>query len=87
MPSTEILGLIAGLIATSASLPQAWKIIRTRSAGDVSLTMFLMALCGSVLWLIYGYLEEAPSIMFWNMVAILQFTFIIALKLRHTGKT
>lgn len=83
MPPTEWLGLIAGLIGTCASLPQAVKIIRTRSAKDVSLTMFVMALCGSCLWGLYGYLEASPSIMFWNAFAVIQFSLIIGLKLRH----
>ncbi len=80
----ELLGLVAGLFGTFASAPQAIKIIRTRQARDVSLTMFLMAFTGSVLWGIYGWLEQAPSIMFWNAVAILMFSVIIWLKLRHS---
>lgn len=79
----ELLGLVAGLFGTFASAPQAIKIIRTRQARDVSLTMFLMAFTGSVLWGIYGWLEQAPSIMFWNAIAVLMFSAIIWLKLRH----
>lgn len=81
---TEWLGLVAGLVATCAALPQAIKIIRTRRADDVSLTMFLLALTGAVLWAIYGWLEQAPSIIFWNIFAMIQFSIIIALKVRHT---
>ncbi|MDP3459648.1 MAG: SemiSWEET family transporter [Hyphomonas sp.] len=80
----ELLGLVAGLFGTFASAPQAIKIIRTRQARDVSLTMFLMALTGSVLWGIYGWLVQAPSIVFWNAVAIIMFSTIIWLKLRHS---
>ena len=80
----ELLGLVAGLFGTFASAPQAIKIIRTRQARDVSLTMFLMAFTGSVLWGIYGWLEQAPSIVFWNAIAVLMFSAIIWLKLRHT---
>ncbi|MEM7491836.1 MAG: SemiSWEET family transporter [Pseudomonadota bacterium] len=81
---TEWLGLIAGLVATCAALPQAIKIIRTRRADDISLTMFLMALLGAILWATYGWLESAPSIIFWNIFAIIQFSVIIILKLKHT---
>lgn len=80
----ELLGLVAGLFGTFASAPQAIKIIRTRQARDVSLTMFLMAFTGAVLWGIYGWLEQAPSIVFWNGVAVLMFSVIIWLKLRHS---
>jgi MtN3 and saliva related transmembrane protein len=79
----EILGLIAGAFGTLASVPQAIKIIRTRSAEDVSLMMFLLAMTGCVLWGIYGWLKGAGSIIFWNGVAFVQFSAIIALKLHH----
>lgn len=81
----EILGLIAGAFGTLASLPQAIKIIRTRSAEDLSLMMFVLAMTGCVLWGIYGWMKGADSIIFWNGVAFVQFSAIIALKLYHSG--
>jgi MtN3 and saliva related transmembrane protein len=84
--AVESLGLFAGVISTFASAPQLIKILRTRSARDVSLTMFLMALAGCVLWGLYGWLKHAPSIVFWNAVGFCLFTVIIALKLRHSGE-
>lgn len=82
----ELLGMAAGLVSTFASAPQLVKIIRTKSAQDVSLTMFIMALCGTVMWGAYGWLKSAPSIVFWNGVGFLLFVAIIALKLRHSKK-
>lgn len=79
----ELLGLIAGFFGTFASAPQAIKIWRTKSAQDVSLSMFVMALVGSVLWGAYGVAKGLPSVVFWNGVAICQFLLVIALKLRH----
>ncbi len=81
--AVEALGLVAGFFGTFAALPQAVKIVRTRSAADVSLAMFVMALTGSVLWGAYGWLKDAPSIMFWNAIAIVQMSVIVGLKLRH----
>ncbi|MFN4024558.1 MAG: SemiSWEET family sugar transporter [Hyphomonas sp.] len=83
----EVLGLVAGLFGTFASAPQAIKIIRTRQARDVSLSMFLMALTGAVLWGFYGWLQGAFSIVFWNGVALINFSVIIWLKLRHSHET
>jgi MtN3 and saliva related transmembrane protein len=82
----EALGLIAGFFGTFASAPQAVKIMRTKSAQDVSLTMFVMALAGSVLWAGYGVLKGLPSVVFWNAVAICQFMLVIGLKVRHGGR-
>jgi uncharacterized protein with PQ loop repeat len=58
----EILGLVAGAFGTLASLPQAIKIVRTRSAEDVSLMMFLLAMTGCVLWGIYGWQKGAVGL-------------------------
>jgi MtN3 and saliva related transmembrane protein len=79
----EALGLVAGFFGTFASAPQAAKIIRTKSAQDVSLAMFVMALAGSVLWAGYGLMKGLPSVVFWNAVAICQFALVIGLKIRH----
>jgi MtN3 and saliva related transmembrane protein len=82
----ESLGLVAGLFGAFAPTLQAIKILRTRSAADVSLAMFVVALIGSVLWLVYGLLKGAPSIVFWNAVAIAMFSVIVWLKFRFAGK-
>lgn len=79
----ELLGLVAGLVSTLASAPQLWKIIATKRADDVSLTMFVMALVGTVLWSAYGFAKGAYSIVFWNAVGFVLFIAVITLKLRH----
>jgi MtN3 and saliva related transmembrane protein len=79
MDPVEALGVIAGFFGTFASAPQALKIWRTKSAHDVSLTMFLMALAGSIVWAAYGWFRGSPSIVFWNAIAILQFALVISL--------
>lgn len=84
--SIELLGLLAGLFGTFAAAPQAVKIIQTRQARDVSLTTYLMAMTGGVLWGLYGWLSGAPSIVFWNGVSLLMCASIIWLKLRHSGE-
>lgn len=82
----EVLGLAAGIVSTSAALPQLVKIIRTRRAADVSLAMFVIALAGAVMWLAYGLLKPAPSIVFWNIVGALQMSVIVAVKLLHDSR-
>ena len=82
--SVEVLGLGAGVVSTLASAPQLIKIIRTKSAQDVSLAMFVMAMFGTLLWGTYGWLKGAPSIIVWNAVGFLLFGAIVYLKLRHS---
>lgn len=84
--AVELLGLVAGLFGTFAAAPQAVKIIQTRQARDVSLTTYLMAMTGGVLWGIYGWFSGAPSIVFWNVISLMMCAAIIWLKLHHTTR-
>jgi MtN3 and saliva related transmembrane protein len=84
--SVEALGFVAGLFGTFASLPQLIKVIRTRSAKDVSLEMFVMAGIGAVLWGVYGWMKELPSIVLWNGVAALLIGANISCKLIFSRK-
>ncbi|KAF0178095.1 MAG: hypothetical protein IV086_18230 [Hyphomonadaceae bacterium] len=81
----EGLGFVAGLFGTFAAAPQGLKILHTRSARDISLATYLLALVGAALWGAYGFLADSPAIMFWNAVSALLSASIIALKIRHSG--
>ena len=82
----ELLGLVAGAFGTFAVAPQAVKIIQTKQARDISLTTYLMAMTGGILWGLYGWFEGSLSIVFWNGVSLLMCASIIWLKLRHSGE-
>jgi MtN3 and saliva related transmembrane protein len=83
--AVEGLGFVAGLFGTFAVAPQAVKILRTRSARDLSLATYLLTLTGAALWFGYGFLAGSPAIMFWNAVSAALNGAIIALKIRHSG--
>ncbi|MES1197638.1 MAG: SemiSWEET family transporter [Pseudomonadota bacterium] len=78
--TTELLGLLAGFIGAFAYAPQAVKIWREKSARDVSALTYSMVLAGNILWMGYGLLRGAPSIVIWNLVAAAIATFVLTLK-------
>lgn len=81
IPPIEILGFIAGFFGSFSSLPQSYKIIKTRDASTVSLPTFLMLFLAFSLWMIYGIFVGAVSIIFWNAIASLLALITIYLKL------
>jgi MtN3 and saliva related transmembrane protein len=83
--STEALGLVAGFIGAFAFAPQAFKIIRDRDAANVSALTYTMVLAGALLWLAYGVLRAAPSIVIWNLVAAALAGIVLTLKLRGSS--
>lgn len=59
----KLIGFAAATCTTVAYAPQFIKVLKTRSARDISLGMFLVMVLGLALWLIYGLLSgDAPLI-------------------------
>lgn len=77
------IGLIAGLLTTTAFIPQVLKIYRTKSGKDVSGRMFSILSAGIVLWLIYGILVRSVPLILTNAVTLVLSLAIIALKIRY----
>ena len=51
-----LIGLIAGLLTSIASLPQVFKTWKSRHARDLSIWQPVLLSAGVALWLIYGIL-------------------------------
>jgi len=64
--TVEIIGLVAGTITSVTFLPQVTRIWKTRSAKDVSLTMLLLLLLGTSIWITYGLLRNDTAIIYTN---------------------
>lgn len=80
---TEAVGVVAGVLTTVAFVPQAWKTLRTRSAGDFALPMLLLFCLGLALWLAYGLLRAAPGLILANSVTLALALAILWVKLRE----
>jgi len=50
----NIIGFTAAFFISINLLPQIWKSIKTKEVEDLSLSMILIVLAGSILWLAYG---------------------------------
>ncbi len=79
----EYLGYAAGLLTSFGLLPQAYRMIRTRQARDVSLSWAIATTIGVSLWFCYGLVKQSPSIITANGITLLQLCIILALKIRH----
>ena len=82
-PMIDGIGLIAGLLTTTAFIPQVWKIYRTKSGKDISARMFSLFSAGLVLWLIYGILLRSMPLILSNVVTLVLSLTIIVLKIRY----
>jgi len=79
MDYIRLLGFAAGTIGVMAFVPQAVKVLRSRSTHDLSLPSYLLMAAGSVLWAAYGFLQQDLPIILPNIVIlVLQLTIIWA---------
>ncbi|WP_028137957.1 SemiSWEET transporter [Bradyrhizobium japonicum] len=79
----KLIGFAAATCTTVAYAPQAIKVWKTRSTGDISLGMFLVMVLGLALWLIYGLLSGDGPLIASNAVTMVLAGGILVMKLRY----
>lgn len=77
-----MVGLMAGTLTTISFLPQALKTWRSKSAKDISLTMFLCFCVGVILWIIYGFFIMDIPVLLTNLVTLILAGSILFFKLK-----
>jgi MtN3 and saliva related transmembrane protein len=82
-PTVEFLGFVAAFCTTAAFVPQLVRVLRMRSARDVSLPTFVMFSVGVFLWLLYGFYIGSKPVIASNGVTLLLSVSILILKLRY----
>jgi MtN3 and saliva related transmembrane protein len=78
-------GTVAGFLSVIAFVPQAWRIVRRKSAADVSLAMYLTLIAASALWMYYAWTLGSMPLFFANLVIGVIAVLIALLKIRHGG--
>ena len=79
----DLLGYCAATLTTIAFIPQVLKTIKTKSAKDVSIGMFVSFTIGVFLWILYGLVTNNKPIWISNFIILgLSITQII-LKLKY----
>ncbi|BAQ66910.1 SemiSWEET transporter [Geminocystis sp. NIES-3709] len=83
MELVTIIGLMAGSLTTISFLPQVIKTWRSKSAKDISLSMFLSFCLGVLLWIIYGFLLGELPIIIANFITLVLAGTILFFKLKY----
>jgi MtN3 and saliva related transmembrane protein len=78
-----LVGLVAGMLTTLAFLPQVLKVLRTRSAGDLSFGTFGILGTGVLLWLLYGILMRDLPIILANTLTLVLVLSLLVFMLRY----
>ena len=59
------------------------KVLKDKSAKDISLSMYLVMFTGVVLWLVYGLHHNSAPIIFANVITSVLTLAVIVLKLKY----
>ena len=74
----EMTGSIAGIATTIAFLPQVYEVRRTGDTSGLSLPMYCIFVGGVVMWMGYGALKGARSLVLANMITFIFAGYILA---------
>lgn len=83
MDSVTLLGTTAGTLTTLALLPQILRIVRLKSAEEVSAGTYAVMGVGIALWAVYGWMIRSPVVVFFNLVTLALALAILVLKARY----
>ena len=78
----DVIGYAAATMTTVSFVPQLLRVIRLRSARDISLGMFLIFSAGTFTWGAYGLLVHSAPVLIANALTFLLSMSILVLKLR-----
>jgi MtN3 and saliva related transmembrane protein len=78
---TDLVGYVAATLTTVSFLPQLIRVVKTRSARDISLGMFLIFSVGTLLWMLYGIFSHSAPVWIANAVTLILSASILTLKL------
>jgi MtN3 and saliva related transmembrane protein len=81
--TTELLGFFSAFCTTLAFLPHVIKILKSKSASDLSLPMFVLFEIGVSGWLIYGILIINWPMILANSITLILASIILVYKLKY----
>jgi MtN3 and saliva related transmembrane protein len=80
--TTDLIGYAAATMTTVSFVPQLLRVIKLRSARDVSLVMFLVFNVGTIAWIVYALRAHSLPVLLCNSVTLVLALSILVLKLR-----
>ena len=83
MDIITMIGITAAVLTTSAFVPQAVKTWKSKSAGDLSLSMYLMRFIGIGMWLVDGFCKKDIPLILANGISFCLSFVILFFKIKE----
>jgi len=85
MSWNELIGFIGGALVSSGFIPQIIRVLKLKSAREISFPFTILLILGTICWLAYGILQNMPAVIFWNAI-LLVFSIVLLLAKLKYGK-
>lgn len=79
----DVLGFFGGALCTFGFIPQVVRVLRLKSAREISLPFSMLFLVGVVCWLSYGIYFRLVPVVIWNLITSLLASVMLYAKLRY----
>lgn len=83
----EIIGFIAGGLSSALFIPQIIKIIKEKSAEELSLVTCIIGVVSSGLWLWFGIAQNHISMIVTNSISVMATVVLLVLKFIYRNKS
>lgn len=80
MIDSQLIGLLAATLTTSAYIPQTYKVIKGKSARDFSWLWLVFMFVGILLWFIYGFIIKNLPLILANGISLVSLIIIMVVK-------
>lgn len=77
----EIIGFIAGGLSSALFIPQIIKIVKEKSAEELSLVTCIIGIISAGLWLWYGFMNDHISMIVTNSISVVATIVLFILKI------
>jgi MtN3 and saliva related transmembrane protein len=81
-----IIGLSAAILTMFSFIPQIIKVLKTKSAKDVSVFTILQLMTGVCLWIVYGVHLKDPIIITANAITLISLVVLLFLYFNYGAK-
>ena len=83
---TDAIGYVAGSCAAIISVPQIYKVIKTKSAHDVAIWTIVLLMITSFLYTVYGFLIGSLPLIITDIAAFILNTIMLVLRIVYGRK-
>jgi MtN3 and saliva related transmembrane protein len=86
LPVEQIVGITAGVLTSSALVPQLIKMVKNKETEDVSAIMLIVLISGITLWIVYGMMKSDLPIIVTNSFSFLINGLMIFFRFKYAKK-